>query len=172
MTNIIQSDAIANGIEPGTLSMISGFFMSPGFCAVCMHRAAKRGSRLPLLGGMTSKIVWRISILLTGAEISIGATLGRGVCFPHPQGVVIGRDCHLGEHVTIYQNVTLGEKGRVPGYPSIGNNVTVYAGAVVGGGISVGDGAVVGAGSVVISDIPPHSTAVGVPARVLSNKTD
>jgi serine O-acetyltransferase len=91
--------------------------------------------------------------------------------FPHPVGIVIGEGVRLGERVTIYQSVTLGgarlgdwKAGR---YPSIGDDVTIFAGAVILGAVTVGAGATIGANSVVLSDVPPGHTAVGAPARIL-----
>jgi serine O-acetyltransferase len=87
---------------------------------------------------------------------------------PHPVGVVISSDSSIGENVSILQNVTIGGNGnRIA--PRIGDNVTIHSGAVVVGDIDIGDGAVIGANSVVLSDVPPDTTVVGTPARIVGD---
>ena len=99
----------------------------------------------------------------TGVEIHPGATIGKGLVIDHGMGVVIGDNCLL------YQNVTLGGTGKEHGkrHPTLGNNVMIGAGAKVLGPFTVGDNSRVAAGAVVLSEIPPNCTAVGVPARVV-----
>ncbi len=105
----------------------------------------------------------------TGIEIHPGATIGEGVFIDHGAGVVIGETTEIGNNVTIYQGVTLGGTGKETGkrHPTIGNNVMISAGAKVLGPVKIGDFVKVGAGSVVLKDVPPHSTIVGVPGRVV-----
>jgi len=105
----------------------------------------------------------------TGIEIHPGATIGKGLFIDHGIGVVIGETTMIGDNVTIYQGVTLGGTGKEKGkrHPTIGNNVMVGAGAKVLGPVSVGDNAKIGAGSVVLKAVPPNSTVVGVPGRVI-----
>ena len=105
----------------------------------------------------------------TGVEIHPGATIGRGLVIDHGMGVVIGETTIIGDNCLIYQNATLGGTGKEHGkrHPTLGNNVMVGAGARVLGPFKVGDNSRIAAGAVVLTEIPPNSTAVGVPARVV-----
>lgn len=105
----------------------------------------------------------------TGAEIHPGAQIGSGFFIDHGHGVVIGETAIIGDNVTIYQGVTLGGTGKEQGkrHPSIGNNVMISAGAKILGSFTIGDNSKIGAGSVVLSEVPPGSTVVGVPGRVI-----
>lgn len=105
----------------------------------------------------------------TGIEIHPGATIGKGLFIDHGYGVVIGETTIVGDNVTLYQGVTLGGTGKETGkrHPTIGNNVMVSAGAKILGSFTVGENSKIGAGSVVLSEIPPNSTVVGVPGRVV-----
>ncbi len=105
----------------------------------------------------------------TGIEIHPGATIGKGLFIDHGTGVVIGETAVIGDNVTLYQGVTLGGTGKEKGkrHPTIGNNVMISVGAKVLGSFTVGDNSKIGAGSVVLSEVPPNSTVVGVPGRVV-----
>ncbi len=105
----------------------------------------------------------------TGIEIHPGATIGKGLFIDHGHGVVIGETAIVGDNVTLYQGVTLGGTGKEKGkrHPTIGDNVMISAGAKVIGSFTVGENSKIGAGSVVISEVPPNSTVVGVPGRVV-----
>lgn len=105
----------------------------------------------------------------TGIEIHPGATIGKGLFIDHGYGVVIGETAIIGDNVTLYQGVTLGGTGKEQGkrHPTIGNNVMISAGAKVIGSFTVGENSKIGAGSVVLSEVPPNSTVVGVPGRVV-----
>lgn len=107
----------------------------------------------------------------TGIEIHPGATIGKGLFIDHGMGVVIGETTIIGDNCTIYQNVTLGGTGKETGkrHPTLGNNVLVGSGAKVLGPFKVGDNARIAAGAVVLSEVPPNATAVGVPARVVKS---
>ena len=107
--------------------------------------------------------------MITGIEIHPGATIGRGLVIDHGSGVVIGETAEIGDNCTIYQGVTLGGTGKDVGkrHPTLGNNVLVGAGAKVLGPVKIGDNAKVAAGAVVLSELPEHSTAVGIPAKVV-----
>ncbi len=106
---------------------------------------------------------------LTGIEIHPGAKIGKRCFIDHGMGVVIGETAELGEDVTLFQGVTLGGTGKERGkrHPTLGNRVVVGAGAKVLGSITIGDDSQIGANAVVIRDVPPHSTVVGVPGRVV-----
>ncbi len=99
------------------------------------------------------------------------ARIGPGLLLPHPVGIVVGDDVEIGDNATIYQHVTLGQRGaRDQSYPVIGHNVVIYAGAVIIGNITIGDGAVIGANAVVTGDVPAGATAVGIPARISTRR--
>ena len=105
----------------------------------------------------------------TGIEIHPGATIGKGLFIDHGNGVIIGETAIVGDNVTLYQGVTLGGTGKECGkrHPTIGNNVMISAGAKILGSFTVGENSKIGAGSVVLSEVPPNSTVVGVPGRVV-----
>lgn len=105
----------------------------------------------------------------TGIEIHPGAQIGKGFFIDHGNGVIIGETTIIGDNVTLYQGVTLGGTGKEHGkrHPTIGNNVMISAGAKVLGSFTIGDNSKIGAGSVVLSEVPPGSTVVGVPGRVV-----
>lgn len=105
----------------------------------------------------------------TGIEIHPGAVIGEGFFIDHGNGVIIGETAQIGNNVTLYQGVTLGGTGKEQGkrHPTIGDNVMISAGAKVLGSFTVGAGSKIGAGSVVLKEVPPNSTVVGVPGRVV-----
>ena len=105
----------------------------------------------------------------TGIEIHPGAKIGKGLFIDHGNGVIIGETTIIGDNVTLSQGVTLGGTGKEHGkrHPTIGNNVMISAGAKVLGSFTIGDNSKIGAGSVVLSEVPPNSTVVGVPGRVV-----
>lgn len=108
----------------------------------------------------------------TGIEIHPGAQIGKGLFIDHGHGVVIGETAILGENVTLYQGVTLGGTGKEQGkrHPTLGDNVMVSAGAKVLGSFTVGENSKIGAGSVVLSEVPPNCTVVGVPGIVVKQE--
>ena len=105
----------------------------------------------------------------TGIEIHPGAQIGKGLFIDHGNGVIIGETTIIGDNCTLYQGVTLGGTGKEQGkrHPTLGNNVMVSAGAKVLGSFTIGDNSQIGAGSVVLSEVPPTSTVVGLPGRVV-----
>jgi serine O-acetyltransferase len=139
----------------------------PGFHAVTAHRAihALWKWRVPLLPRLLSEVVHR----MTGIDIHPGATIGRGFFIDHGTGVVIGGTAIVGNDVTIYQGVTLGGTSlqRKKRHPTICDNVVVGSGAAVLGDITIGENVKIGANSVVVKDVPPNSTVVGIPGRVV-----
>ena len=108
----------------------------------------------------------------TGIDIHPGTTIGKYFFIDHGTGVVIGETTETGDNVTLYQGVTLGGTGKDTGkrHPTLGNNVMVGAGAKILGPITVGDNSRIAAGAVVVHDVPPDSTAVGIPARVIKRE--
>lgn len=105
----------------------------------------------------------------TGIEIHPGAQIGKGFFIDHGSGVIIGETTIIGDNVTLYQGVTLGGTGKEQGkrHPTIGNNVMISTGAKILGSFTIGDNSKIGAGSVVLEEVPPGSTVVGVPGRVV-----
>lgn len=156
--------------DPAARSRIEVFLCYPGLHAILFYRLSnwlwKRGFRL--LG----RIVSYISRFITGIEIHPGATIGQRFFIDHGMGVVIGETATIGNDVTIYHDVTLGGTSLDKGirHPQLGNNVIVGAGAQLLGPIKVGDNARIGSNAVVVKDVAPGSTMVGVPAHAFSEK--
>jgi serine O-acetyltransferase len=147
-----------------TLRMI---FLVPGFQFVLARRIQDLLYRVPVLGRPLGRIWWWWTCRSFGCELAIAARVGKGLYIPHPVGMVIGM-CHIGDNVTILQNVTIGQAGlRVPGDPVIGDGAYLGAGAVILGDLEIGRGAVIGANSVVRRNVPAGARAVGAPARLL-----
>ena len=153
--------------DPAARSRAEVFFRDSENKAVRSHRKAN----LCLLHNLKFLARWisQRSRHKTGIEIHPGATIGKGLFIDHGMGVVIGETTIIGDNCTIYQNVTLGGTGKETGkrHPTLGNNVLVGSGAKVLGPFKVGDNARIAAGAVVLSEVPPNATAVGVPARVV-----
>jgi len=110
----------------------------------------------------------QVTKFFTGVEIHPGAEIGNGLFIDHGMGVVIGETTIIGDSVTLYQGVTLGGTGKEKGkrHPTLGTNIVVGAGAKVLGNITIGDNSYIGANAVIIKDVPPNSTVVGVPGRI------
>lgn len=153
--------------DPAARSTIEIMLLYPGFKAVRLHRRAHwcYNHRLYFLARYISQHCAK----KTNIEIHPGAQIGRRFFIDHGTGVVIGETAIIGDDVTLYQGVTLGGTGKDHGkrHPTLGNNVMVGAGAKVLGPFTVGDNSNIAAGSVVLTEIPPNSTAVGSPARVV-----
>lgn len=139
----------------------------PGLHAIWFHRIAHRLYRWRLY--TLARLVSHISRFLTGIEIHPGAQIGRRFFIDHGMGVVIGETAVIGDDCTLYQGVTLGGTGKERGkrHPTLGNNVLVGVGAKVLGNIVIGDNSRIGAGAVVVKDVPPNCTVVGIPGRVV-----
>jgi serine O-acetyltransferase len=152
--------------DPAARSKLEVLLCYPGLHALWSHRIAHwlYGRKL----FFTARIISHLSRFFTQIEIHPGATIGRHFFIDHGSGVVIGETAEIGDNVLIYQGVVLGGTSleKKKRHPTIGNEVVIGAGAVLLGPIRVGDGAKIGAGSVVIHDVPPQKTVVGVPARV------
>ena len=142
-------------------------FLYPSFHAILWHRLAHKLYQKKCF--LTARLISQLAAHFTGIEIHPGATIGKGLFIDHGHGVVIGETAILGDNVTLYQGVTLGGTGKEHGkrHPTIGNNVMISAGAKVLGSFTVGDNSKIGAGSVVLHEVPPNSTVVGVPGRVV-----
>jgi serine O-acetyltransferase len=154
--------------DPAARSNLEVLLAYPGLHAIGLHRVAHwlRGLGLPLL----ARIVSHLNRFLTGIEIHPGATIGRRVFIDHGMGVVIGETAVVGDDVTLYQGVTLGGTGKEKGkrHPTLGNGVVVGVGAKVLGAVTVAEGAKIGGGADVTRDVPPHTPAVGVPAKAVA----
>ena len=153
--------------DPAARSALEVVLCYPSFRAVRRHRRAHWlwTHNLKLLARMVSQNTRR----KTGIEIHPGAQIGDGLFIDHGAGVVIGETAQIGNNVTIYQHVTLGGTGKHIGkrHPTIGDNVVIGAGAKVLGPFTVGEGAKIGASAVVLKEVPPYSTVVGNPGRVV-----
>ena len=168
MFNRLREDIAA--IKERDQAARSGFevwFLYQGLKAVRSHRRAHWFYKRNML--FLARWISQRNRKKTGIEIHPGAKIGRGVLIDHGMGVVIGETAEVGDNCTIYQGVTLGGTGKDTGkrHPTIGKNCMIGAGAKILGPIKVGDNCKVAANAVVLSDLPPDSTAVGVPARVV-----
>ena len=153
--------------DPAARSRAEVFFLYSGFRAVRAYRVSHwfyRHDHKFIARYLSQRARHR-----TGIEIHPGAKIGRGLFIDHGMGVVIGETTEIGDNCTLYQGVTLGGTGKDHGkrHPTLGNNVLVGAGAKILGPFRVGDNARVAAGAVVLDEVPPNSTAVGVPARIV-----
>ncbi len=119
-----------------------------------------------------ARLISQRAVRKTGIEIHPGATIGKGFFIDHGSGVIIGETSIIGDNVTLYQGVTLGGTGKEQGkrHPTLEDNVLVGAGAKVLGSLTIGENSKIGAGSVVLHDVPPNSTVVGVPGRVVRSR--
>jgi len=153
--------------DPAPKSRAEALLFSQGLHALRFHHAAHRMYLKKRY--KTARALNYISRVLTGADIHPGAKIGKYFFIDHATGVVIGETAEIGDNVSIYQGVTLGgistEKRKR--HPTIGNNVVIGAGATILGPITIGDNVRVGAGSVVVKSVPPNSTVVGVPAKIV-----
>ncbi len=168
VTRIREDIATIRERDPAARSSVEIIFAYPGLHAVLIYRVASGLWRRGLL--TPARVLSHIGRFLTGIEIHPGATIGRRFFIDHGMGVVIGETAVVGDDVTLYQGVTLGGTGKERGkrHPTLGNDVIVGVGAKVLGAIEIGNGARIGGGSVVLKDVPPHTTAVGVPARAVA----
>lgn len=138
-----------------------------GLHAVWSHRIAHALFKRKFF--FLARVVSQVSRFFTGIEIHPGAKIGRRFFIDHGMGVVIGETCEIGNNVTIFQGVTLGGTGKERGkrHPTLHDNVLVASGAKVLGAITIGENSKVGGGSVVLKDVPPNSTVVGIPGTVV-----
>jgi serine O-acetyltransferase len=153
--------------DPAARSRLEILLCYPGLWAVWLHHVShqlwRAGLRLP------ARVLSQVGRFLTGVEIHPAALLGRRLFIDHATGVVIGETAIVGSDVTIYQGVTLGGTGKGHGkrHPTICDGVFIGNNANILGNICVGENSRVGAGSVVLDDVPPNSTVVGVPAHIV-----
>mgnify|MGYP001107131888 CR=1 FL=1 len=166
----LRDDLRAIAMNDPAARSLPEMLLYPGLHAIILHRIAhklwKQG--VPFI----PRLISQISRFLTGIEIHPGARIGRGFFIDHGMGVVIGETTEIGDWVMLYQGVTLGGTGKQRGkrHPTLEDHVVVGVGAIVLGAITIGKGAKIGGGAVVVKDVPPHATAVGVPARVVATR--
>ncbi|MCL2088970.1 MAG: serine O-acetyltransferase [Oscillospiraceae bacterium] len=153
--------------DPAARSGFEVFCLYPGLHAVMHYRFSNWFFRHRLF--FMARLISQMSRFCTGIEIHPGAEIGRGLFIDHGSGVVIGETTIIGDNCTIYQGVTLGGTGKHAGkrHPTLGNNVMIGSGAKILGPFVVGDNSKVAANSVVLEELPPCSTAVGAPARIV-----
>lgn len=153
--------------DPAAKNRLEVFFLYPSFKAL---RAYRRAHKHYIKGHFfRARAISQRALRKTGIEIHPGAVIGKNFFIDHGSGVVIGETTEIGDNCTIYQGVTLGGTGKETGkrHPTLGNNVMVGAGARVLGPFKVGDNSKIAANAVVLSEVPPNCTAVGVPARIV-----
>ena len=153
--------------DPAAKSVFEVIFCYQGLHAIWLHRIAhyffKKGWMF------WPRLISNFARFITGIEIHPGATISEGLFIDHGAGTVIGETVEIGKNVTLYQGVTLGGTGKEKGkrHPTIGDNVVVASGAKVLGSFTVGHNAKIGAGSVVLKEVPPYATVVGIPGKVV-----
>ena len=162
--------AAAQERDPAATSKLEVILTYAGFHAMLAYRIAHRFHTwgVPII----PRVISQLARWLTGIEIHPAAKIGRGFFIDHGMGVVIGETTEIGDHVTLFQGVTLGGTGKERGkrHPTLGNHVVVGAGAKILGGIKIGDNVKIGANSVVLKSVPPNSTVIGVPARIIKTE--
>lgn len=153
--------------DPAARSTIEILLTYSGLHAIIMYRAAHWFYTKKLY--TIARCISQFARFLTGIEIHPGAKIGKGFFIDHGSGVVIGETTEIGDNCLVYQGVTLGGTGKEKGkrHPTLGNNVMVGSGARVLGPFKVGDNAKIAANAVVLEEVPPNCTAVGVPARIV-----
>lgn len=159
--------AAAKKNDPAARNSFEILLTYSGVHALSWHRLANGLYRLHLK--LPARMVSQFARFLTGIEIHPAAEIAAGVFIDHGTGVVIGETAKVGAGTVLYHGATLGGTGKEKGkrHPTVGENCVISAGAKVLGNITVGDYAKIGANAVVLCDVPPHCTAVGVPARII-----
>jgi len=154
------------GRDPAATSYLEVLLTYSGLHAIIFYRISH--TLLKMGVPFLPRYLSQMGRFFTGIEIHPGAAIGKRFFIDHGMGVVIGETTIIGDNVLLYQGVTLGGTGKERGkrHPTIGNNVVVGAGAKVLGNITVGDSSYIGSNAVVIKDVPPNSTVVGVPGRI------
>ncbi len=156
--------------DPAATSKLEVILTYAGFHAILAYRIAHwlKAHDVSIL----PRVISQLARWATGVEIHPSAKIGTGFFIDHGMGVVIGETAEIGDFVTLFQGVTLGGTGKERGkrHPTVGNHVVVGAGAKILGGITIGNNVKIGANSVVLKNVPPNSTVIGVPARVIKTQ--
>ena len=170
ISRVLDDIKVIKERDPAVKSTIEVVLLYQGFHALLAYRVANKLYRMNI--PFIPRLISQIARFFTGIEIHPGATIGERFFIDHGMGVVVGETTIIGDDVLIYQGVTLGGTGKDTGkrHPTLENGVTVGAGAKVLGNITIGEGSNVGAGSVVVEDVPAHSTVVGIPGRVVQQR--
>jgi len=152
--------------DPAAKGFLEVLLLYQGLHALIYHRIAHTLFKMRFY--LFARMLSQFARFATGIEIHPGAQIGKRFFIDHGMGVVIGETSIIGDDVLLYQGVTLGGTGLEKGkrHPTIGNNVVIGGGAKILGNITVGDNSYIGANAVVIRDVPPNSTVVGVPGRI------
>ena len=158
--------AVVKERDPAVKSSME-VLLYPGFKAILRYRLAHRLYNHKMY--FLARWISQRAATKTGIDIHPGAQIGKGLFIDHGIGVIIGETTIIGDNVTLYQGVTLGGTGKEHGkrHPTIGDNVMISAGAKILGSFTIGENSKIGAGSVVLEEVPPNSTVVGVPGRVV-----
>ena len=153
--------------DPAARNVAEVIILYPGFHVLVTHKIAHFLYNHKCF--FLARFVSQLARHLTGIEIHPGAKIGKCLFIDHGMGIVFGETCEIGDNCTIYHGVTLGGTGKDTGkrHPTLGNNVMVGAGARVLGPMKIGDNSKIAANAVVLEEVPPNCTAVGVPARVV-----
>src|ERR1700704_1972072 len=171
LTRLREDIAVVFDRDPAARSTWEVLTCYPGLHALVWHRLVVH--RLWHFGARwLARWLAHWSRFFTGIEIHPGATVGRRVFIDHGMGIVVGETAEIGDECTIYQGVTLGGTSLYKGtkrHPTLGRGVVVSAGAKVLGGFTVGDGARVGSNAVVLKEVPPGATVVGLPGRIVED---
>jgi len=169
ISNIQEEIRVIRERDPAIHSSME-VFLYPSFKVMLHYRLAHRLYQKKHY--FWARWISQRGVRKTGIEIHPGAQIGKGFFIDHGNGVIIGETTIIGDNVTLYQGVTLGGTGKEHGkrHPTIGDNVMISAGAKVLGSFTIGANSKIGAGSVVLSEVPPDSTVVGVPGRVVKRK--
>lgn len=167
ITTIREEVASVKKRDPAARGTVEILLTYTGLHAVLIYRASHWFYQMRMY--TLARVISQAGRFLTGIEIHPGAKIGKGLFIDHGMGVVIGETAEIGDDCLLYQGVTLGGTGLNKGkrHPTLGNRVMVGAGAKILGPFTVGDNAKIAAGAVVLDEVPPNCTAVGVPARIV-----
>jgi serine O-acetyltransferase len=168
MWEILKSDVDAVfERDPAARSVLEVVLTYSGLHAIWLYRIAHALWKRKWY--TLARVISQFSRFITAIEIHPGAIIGKGLFIDHGSGVVIGETCEIGDYVTLFQGVTLGGTGKEKGkrHPTVRNNVLIASGAKVLGSFEIGENSRIGANSVVLREVPPNSTVVGIPGRVV-----
>jgi serine O-acetyltransferase len=169
MRAVLHADlnAMSEGESISGLRLLLRVLVHARWRAVVLFRLAQQCMRIPVTRLLGLWLADRV-LAFSGAELKPASTIGPGLVLKHTTGLVIGADVVAGRHLTLHQNVTLGDRHPFGGQPTLGDDVTIGAGACVLGPITVGTGARVAANAVVLADVPPGATVAGAPAQIVA----